>query len=151
MLFVLQSSWVTEEEFVMGIIDVKPTTSPAKFSGLASGPASSIPSEHAVQQGELADQGRTSTVTNDAGSADQARTMQFKADAGHISTKAPVTSKEHYVSLAQAAATAQTEASHSTSLNIKHTDDAQSIAADDNGPKAAQKPIQVENEVWIIN
>jgi hypothetical protein len=140
MLFVLQSSWVTEEEFVMGIIDVKPTTSPAKFSGLASAPASSIPSEHAVQQGELADQVRISTVTNDAGTADQARAMQFKADGGHISTKAPVTSKEHYVSLA---ATVQTEASHS--------DDAHSIAADDNGPKAAQKPIQVENEVCIVN
>ena len=83
--------------------------------------------------------------------------MQIKADVGHLPAKAPATSKEHYVSLAQAAANAQAEASHSLLTTAKHMEDgslrvtsnAHSVAADDNGSKALPKTVQVENEVGL--
>ena len=75
---------------MMGIIDVKPTASPAKFSGLPSASASTALLEHTLQQNELADQGRISVATTDAALGDQGRAMQIKADVGHLPAKIEV-------------------------------------------------------------
>lgn len=163
-----KSSWVTDEEFGMGLVDLKPSASPAKLSGATSSAVPSTHLEHIVvvhhNGGDPGDQGRASVpagiLITDMGSGRVDSTSQVKAEATHLPAKsAAPSSKDHHISLAQAAANAQAEACKTGLPAVKHVEDTlvrtpsivqhSSVGGtkqDESGSRASQKPIQVENE-----
>lgn len=160
-----KSAWVTDEEFGMGLVDFKPAASPAKLSGSASSAAPNSIGTHpeaiAVARGvgtdptdNVRNPGPPSTSLTEFSSARVDSSLQgTKSEATKL--VAPSGSKDMVISLAQATAIAQAEASKPS---VKHMEDVSgrlpssltsTIAGakvDESGGKGMQKTNQPENE-----
>eukprot|EP00250_Pteridium_aquilinum_P010635 c19529_g1_i1 orf=214-5961(+) len=152
-----KSSWVTDEEFGMGLLDLKTSASTVKASTATSSAVLTTQVEHNVvvhhSGGDSGDLGRPApagTLLVD-GSGRGEPISQVKAEVTHLPVKsASTSSKDHHISLAQAAANALAEASKSGLAPVKHAEDmipkapsAGGAKVDENISKASQK---LENE-----
>lgn len=141
----------------MGLLDLKPTVSAAKAASSSAVPSTQL--EHNVVVHHIGvdtnDVGRAvpagTLVVDNSGRGDG--TLQVKAEVTHLPCKSASTSlKDQHISLAQAVANAQAEASKSSLPPVKHVEDNLLVRAtsgggakvDENISKASHK---LENEV----
>ncbi|KAI5072915.1 hypothetical protein GOP47_0013021 [Adiantum capillus-veneris] len=149
-----KGSWVSDEEFSMGLLDLKPTASSIKASA---GTASVVPitqldhntggHHSAADSGDHARAVPGGALSSDAPARGES-ISQVKAEISHLPVKSASSgSKDHHISLAQAAAIAAAEASKTGLPPVKHVDDrgasTGSVKAEENISKASLK---FENE-----
>ncbi|MCO5571108.1 hypothetical protein L7F22_024840 [Adiantum nelumboides] len=149
-----KGSWVSDEEFSMGLLDLKPTASSIKASGTTASAVPITQLEHnsgghhsATDSGDHARDLPGAALTADAPARGET-ILQVKAESVHLPVKsASAGSKDHHISLAQAAANAAAEASKTGLPPTKHVDDRGALTggfkAEDNISKVS---VNFENE-----